>query len=98
MNRKNWSPADLSKVTTYPLSERTNKVSVQDFAAPVSSSLLIDDLLESLPKILKGSDLTDLIEAMIFASPDPIKEDILISKLPKNIKFEIVINKICKDY
>ena len=51
MNRKNWSPADLSKVTTYPLSERTNKVSVQDFAAPINSSLLIDDLLESLPKI-----------------------------------------------
>ena len=67
MNRKNWSPADLSKVTTHPLSERTNKVSVQDFAAPISSSLLIDDLLESLPKILKGSDLTDLIDAMIFA-------------------------------
>ena len=67
MNRKNWSPADLSKVTTHPLSERTNKVSVQDFAAPINSSLLIDDLLESLPKILKGSDLTDLIDAMIFA-------------------------------
>ena len=67
MNRKNWSPADLSKVTTHPLSERTNKVSVQDFAAPISSSLLIDDLLESLPKILKGPDLTDLIDAMIFA-------------------------------
>ena len=67
MNRKNWSPADLSKVTTHPLSERTNKVSVQDFAVPVSPSLLIDDLLESLPKILKGQDLTDLIDSMILA-------------------------------
>ena len=67
MKNKNWSPVDLSKVTTYPLSERTNKVSVQDFAEPIGPKFLINDLFASLPKILKGQDLTTLIDSIVFA-------------------------------
>lgn len=65
--KKNRTPVDLSSVTTYPLKERINKVSVHDFARLPESEADISAFLASLPKILKGSDFLALVDAIIAA-------------------------------
>lgn len=65
--KKNRTPVDLSSVTTYPLKERINKVSVHDFARLSESEADISAFLASLPKILKGSDFLALVDAIIAA-------------------------------
>ena len=71
MKKETWNPVDLTQATTYPLSERENKVSIQDFAQPIlqaeTTALSIDGLLASMPRILKGGDLRDLIDFVISA-------------------------------
>ena len=47
-----FPPADLSRVKTYPLAERANKVRVDEFARPVSASSSLPDFLDGLPDIL----------------------------------------------
>jgi len=65
--KKTRTPVDLSSVTTHPLQERINKVSVHDFAALPESETNISAFLASLPKILKGSDFLALIDAIVTA-------------------------------
>ena len=65
--KKNRTPVDLSSVTTYPLKERINKVSVHDFARLPESEADISAFLASLPKILKGSDFLALVDAIVTA-------------------------------
>lgn len=63
---RNWKPVNLDDVKTYPIRDRINKVSVRDFAAPLSSHTGILEFLSCLPKILKAADLlefADLIAA-----------------------------------
>jgi len=71
MKKETWNPVDLTQATTYPLSERENKVSIQDFAQPIlqaeTTALSIDGLLASMPRILKGEDLRDLIDFVVSA-------------------------------
>ena len=55
-------PVDLSKVTTYPLSRRKNKVKIADFARPPAPDGTFDDFLSSLPSILAAKELRELIE------------------------------------
>ena len=54
-------PADLSKVKTYPLRERKNKVKIADFASPAAEGRSVRDLLAGLPEILAGSHLRQLV-------------------------------------
>jgi len=60
-------PADLSRVKTYPLAERANKVRVDEFARPVSASSSLPDFLEGLPDILAVKVLRELAAAIVQA-------------------------------
>ena len=66
--KKPWKPVDMSSVTTYPLQERINKVSVHDFARLPESETDLSAFLASLPKILKGSDFLALVDDIVAAS------------------------------
>lgn len=57
---RNWKPVNLDDVKTYPIRDRNNKVSVRDFAEPLSSHTGINEYLSRLPKILKAADLLEL--------------------------------------
>ena len=65
--KKNWKPIDLEQVTTYPIHERVNKVSIRDFASIPASHDGTKALLASLPKILKATDFLELIERVVTA-------------------------------
>jgi hypothetical protein len=64
---KSFFPIDISKVTTYPLSQRKNKVSIADFAMPPKGNSVFTDFLDSLPNVLKAQDFRKLIELMVSA-------------------------------
>lgn len=54
---------DISKVKTYPISERENKMRVEDFASlPPSHS--IGDLVKSMPNVLRATDFRALVDAV----------------------------------
>ena len=65
--KKPWKPVDMSAVTTYPLQNRTNKVSVQDFATLPESETNISAFLASLPNILKAPDFLALVDDIVAA-------------------------------
>jgi len=60
-------PADFSRVTTYPLAERSNKVRVDEFARPVSASSSLGDFLDGLPDVLGVKVLRELAAAIVQA-------------------------------
>ncbi len=64
--KKNWKPVDLAEVTTYPIRDRVNKVSIHDFASPPSGKGS-DELLTSLPRILKAADFLELVDLIVAA-------------------------------
>ena len=65
--KKNLKPIDMSSVTTYPLKDRINKVSVKDFAEISDNHNDISSLLNCLPKILKGEEFQQLVEKIVTA-------------------------------
>ena len=65
--KKSRKPIDMSSVTTYPLQDRINKVSVHDFATLPESETHLSSFLASLPKILKASDFLALVDAIVTA-------------------------------
>ena len=62
-------PIDLSRVETYPLSSRPSKVTVRDFAKPLTDDKARDAsaLLDSLPHILAADTLRSIAGAIIEA-------------------------------
>ena len=60
-------PVDLSRVTTIPLRQRTNKVASDDFAKPPRPGRSFRDFLASLPNILAGGDLRAVIDGIVAA-------------------------------
>jgi len=65
---KKLQPIDLTRVTTYPLSERGNKVSLQrDFAGEISAGMSVSALLAALPNQLGGENLNAVINAVVKA-------------------------------
>lgn len=56
----NVRPLSLEKVSTYPLSSRPSKVSLDDFATPVKEDASLNDYLASLPNILAVQNLREL--------------------------------------
>jgi hypothetical protein len=54
------NPLSLDQVNTYPLSSRPSKVSLTDFAKPVSSNSSLGDFLDGLPNILAVKNLREL--------------------------------------
>ena len=61
MDKNRIFSADLSKVRTYPLRERKNKVKISDFASPIAEGCSVRNLLDSLPRILAGNDFRHLV-------------------------------------
>src|SRR5258706_935887 len=51
----------LDAVSTYPLASRQSKVTVADFATPVTESSSLSDYLASLPNILAVQTLRNLV-------------------------------------
>lgn len=57
-------PLELRAVKTYPLASRPSKVSLDDFASPVSEESSLKDFLASLPNILAVQSLRELAARM----------------------------------
>src|SRR5438477_6411623 len=57
-------PISLEEVSTYPLASRPSKVTVEDFATPVSEDSSLRDYLDSLPDILAVQSLRNLAARM----------------------------------
>ena len=57
-----FAPIDLKGVKTYPLSSRSSKVSLEDFAKPIAPVSSIEDFISSLPNILAAKGLKLLVE------------------------------------
>src|SRR5712692_6145810 len=57
-------PINLDKVRTYPLAARPSKVTVEDFATPVSEVSSLRHYLASLPNILAVQSLRELASRM----------------------------------
>ena len=60
-------PIDLSGLNTYSLFDRPSKVSVSDFAAPVSAGMTLKKFLACLPEQLAAADLKKLAAATAHA-------------------------------
>lgn len=56
----------MSDTTLYPISERKNKVSINDFATPISQEWIkqAPNLLEIFPPILSGNDIKAFVTAL----------------------------------
>ena len=65
--KKRRNPIDISAVTTYPLENRINKVSVRDFATLPELEIDLSPFLASLPNILKGQDFSALVDDIVAA-------------------------------
>src|SRR5580765_2638441 len=57
---KDLSPLSLDRVHTYPLASRPSKVTVADFAKPITAESSLGNYLQSLPNILAVQDLREL--------------------------------------
>jgi hypothetical protein len=62
-----FPPADLTRVRTYPLAERTHKVTVEEFASPVDGKGSLSAFLDGLPRLLGAQTLRDLADAVVSA-------------------------------
>jgi deoxyhypusine synthase len=67
---KKYQPLDLSKIKTYSLSDRPSKVKADDFARIWQKGSSFRVFLDSLPNILAGRDLRDVIAAIATAHAD----------------------------
>lgn len=57
---ENFQPIDLEKINTYELASRPSKVTVKDFAAPVSADDSLKIFLDKLPDILAVRSLREI--------------------------------------
>lgn len=58
---------NLSKLKTYPITKKKNKVKQQDFAKPPLKGINFSDFYDSLPNILSGTSFRQIVEAVISA-------------------------------
>lgn len=58
---KKFNPIDLTKIRTYPLSERTNLVSLANFADLAKAGASVGGFLRGMPEILIGADFRNFI-------------------------------------
>jgi hypothetical protein len=58
---------DLSAITTYPLKSRKSKASIEAFARPYLAGTGLAGLVQSLPRMLAGSDFADVVSAIAAA-------------------------------
>jgi len=58
------APLDLTKLETYPLASRKSKVSAEQIGKPAAPGGSFRDFWQSLPDILAGRDLRELVSRM----------------------------------
>jgi len=61
---KNLEPIDLTEIRTYELASRPSKVTVADFAEPVSEGDSLREFLDKLPNILAVESIRELVARM----------------------------------
>lgn len=61
---KKYKRVDLSKIKTYPLAKRRNKVSLKDFASKLHKDNSFDDFMNALPNILAVRDFKHIVKAI----------------------------------
>src|SRR5207237_7201014 len=61
---ENLHPISLDEFSTYPLSSRPSKVTVKDFASPITEKSSLRDYLAALPNILAVQSIRDLAVRM----------------------------------
>jgi hypothetical protein len=64
---KTFKPIDLSRVKTYPLSERKSRVTTSDFAKTWQKGSYFKEFLDSLPNVLAGADIKTVISSIVAA-------------------------------
>ncbi len=57
---ENLQPIDLNEISTYELVSRPSKVTVKDFASPISENDSVSDMLGKLPNILAVQSLREV--------------------------------------
>jgi hypothetical protein len=57
-------PLTLGDIATYPLASRKSKVSIADFAKPVTKNVSFANFLQSLPRILAAGDFRGVVDAI----------------------------------
>ncbi|MEA3186770.1 MAG: hypothetical protein QOD99_600 [Chthoniobacter sp.] len=62
-----FEPLDFSKITTYPLAERANKVAIEDFARVHEKGGSFAAFAEKLPRFLAANDFRKLVAAIAAA-------------------------------
>jgi hypothetical protein len=62
------TPISLDKIRSYPLKERDSKVKIDDFGRAWNSGGSINQWLKSLPRILAGNDLREIVSSIIRAA------------------------------
>lgn len=62
-----FPPLDFSKIRTYPVADRANKVAVEAFARPHTAGASFRAFLEGLPDFLAVQDLKLVIDAIVAA-------------------------------
>ena len=62
-----FPPLDFSKIRTYPLSERPNKVALEDFAKVTPKGSSFADYLRNLPKFLAANDFQKTVNSVVQA-------------------------------
>lgn len=60
-------PLDFSNLQTYSVHDRHSKVTVDDFAGPLTAGMQVSELLESLPGQLAGKDFPELVRRIVAA-------------------------------
>jgi hypothetical protein len=64
---KTFKPIDLSRVKTFPLSERKSRVFSSDFAKTWQKGSYFKEFLESLPDVLAGAHINTVISSIVTA-------------------------------
>ena len=64
---KNYKPIDLTGIKTYPIKKRKNLVGIKQFSKAIEYREF-NKFIDSLPNILAGNNLRDVIDAIVKAS------------------------------
>jgi hypothetical protein len=70
MKKINFSPLDFSKIKTYPIQRRANKVSQESLAKVYKKGDSFAKFYDSLPHILVANDFRNLVKAVVQANRD----------------------------
>ena len=65
--RDKYTPIDMTKVKTYPIKNRKNKVKIEDFAGIYTRDTTFKYFIDSLPKILAGNDFRNVVKSIVNA-------------------------------